>query len=75
MFFLRFGVPDDESPAEIEADISIGLRYKGHSSSWVGGRQETQYYKILAKAMDPDPLQRYASGKELLEALEAISKP
>ena len=76
MFFLAFGdIPDDESPAKIDVNgTTIHLGYKQHSCGMYGDLQKAQYYNILSRAMDPDPFRRFSSGKELLEALEAISE-
>ena len=76
MFFLAFGdIPDDESPAKIEVNgMTIDLGYKRQSCRMHGDLQKAQYYKILSRAMDPDPFRRFSSGKELLEALEVVSE-
>lgn len=75
MFFLAHGdIPDGDVKVSVEVEgIKIRLHTNGSSCSWNDNDPRVlQFYRIIAKAMNEDPLARYASGKELLEALEKI---
>ena len=77
MFFLAQGdIPNGDVPASVEIEGSrIRLCTKGSSQSWHDNDPRVlQFYRIIAKAMAPNPLERYESGNELLEALKNIDK-
>lgn len=73
LFFLLAGeIPKDNAPAHIafnRNDINLYVDGRFLSCS-ANGSREAAFYKIINKAMAENPLERFQSGNELLEALE-----
>lgn len=78
MFFLWSNyIPHSDERVSVsvkENEIRLHSQQTAKSSRYIDDHRLLQLFKIIAKALDPNPLERYASGKELLEALEKIDE-